>query len=179
MLYYIMSLDTLDRNIRDRIDRESRFIDDLKNGLQEIIRTMKACNKLVKTATPSQKKDIINQIQRATASLRNLSVLNSGTIVNPFRDYATRYIKNDDRDKGTARIFSETGRSEIPRERFAPTGPPPRWQQGYERQNQDSFRTQDELNEYEKGIRSQFDKPVRSGYFGGWKPKKRTYRKRR
>jgi hypothetical protein len=99
-------MDTLDQNIRDRIDRESRFIDDLKNGLQEIIRTMKACNRLVKTATPSQKKDIINQIQRATASLRNLSVLNSGTIVNPFRDYATRYIKNEDPNKGRTRIFS-------------------------------------------------------------------------
>ena len=97
-------LDRLDRNIRTRNDRERAFIRAIKDGLRDIVAQMQQCNQSLPTANASQKQEIIRRMQNATRDLNNYALIaDSNSIVDPFRNYANQYIKNDRRTGGRNR----------------------------------------------------------------------------
>jgi hypothetical protein len=114
------SLNVLETSLRRRIDRETRYIDEIKRGLSKIIQELKAC--MQRTAvgittgnlTQPQLTAINQRISAITNLLRDEAPFGRRnnqvqSTVKPFVDYAMDHLYNNDATQTTltnAQLFN-------------------------------------------------------------------------
>jgi hypothetical protein len=88
------SLTELERNVRDRTQLENRHITNIKEGLSTIIRQLVACNRDTSSAlrndstTDIQRAEIIQRINDAALTLRQMVPLDSSGVIRDLNRYS-------------------------------------------------------------------------------------------